>query len=1272
MLKRIIELIGVLSLCLAPVFIYGQKTYRVTVNWHNPYTVQYEDGSDGRYFDFDHMGVDPAWSLPVLIEHFSLPAGVGNIGLIVSDIKYIPLAAEEYGIVEADGIHLTDSALYNFRVSSARREKFAVLSLLPFRVNSSTGNVEKISGFSVSISPAPYRDQEVKDLKHTYAGHSVLASGVWFKLAFTATGVCKLSYDDLVSIGMDPGSVDPRNIRIYGNGGGMLPESNLVTRYDDLVENAITVRGESDGSFDAGDCVLFYVAPQTKWNYNAQHGAWEHVTNIYSDTAFYFLTAGAAAGKRIGEEYSTQLDETVRVNTFDDYLLHETDHVNLIGSGRLWFGEIFDLTTQYSFDFNFPGIAEGSELTFNVQAAARSTSSSSFSFSAAGNSWPASASPVSTYYNSAYASQVNSFKNVPATTDQVTFAIAYNKPVSSAKAWLDFVEVNATRVLDFPGGQLAFRKAQASGTGNVAQYQLGNVSKAVSVWDVTNPVNVRNVHALLTGTVMEFRLAADTIREFVAFDGNAFIHPVSYKQIPNQDLHAMQSPGLVIISPPVFMEQAVRLARHHESSDDLSVSIVTPETIYNEFSSGSPDVSAIRDFMKMFYDRNQSSGTVPYLLLFGDGSYDFKDFHKENTNYVLTFQSPESYDPVHSYTYDDYFGFLDDAEGCGAFDMVDAGIGRLPVKSLAEATSAVDKIIHYSMQGGTVQGDWRNVITFVADDEEDNEHMLQADQLASYIGHNYANYNIDKIYLDSYQQSATPSGNRYPDVNVAITQRIEKGTLIINYTGHGGETGWAHEEVLQISDINSWHNYDKMPVFVTATCEFSRYDDPERTSAGEQVFLNPLGGGIALFTTSRPTFGTPNLAINKSIYKYALQSQPAATLRMGDIIREAKREGGSDENGRKFVLLGDPALRIANPELKVVTTQINGKAISEVPDTISALSAVTVSGIITDAYNVKATDFNGVLTSSVFDKATEVTTLANDGGTPFTFSLQKNLLYKGHVEVHDGEFSFTFIVPRDISYRYGYGKISYYARSDDKDAAGCYANLVVGGDGEDAQTDDEGPAIRLYMNDRYFVRGGTTDENPLLLAYISDESGINTVGTGIGHDLIAILDDDYDNPYVLNDYYESEVNTYKSGMAQFPFVGLSEGLHTLTVRAWDVYNNSSEGQTEFVVASSDNFIMENAVNFPNPFSNYTDITFSHNQQGKMLSSTVTIFTLTGVPVVTLHQQGQDFGSRAVPVRWDGRTSSGNLAACGVYVYQIVSVTSDGLSAKTSGKLIYTR
>lgn len=1272
-MHRIISAFIVLLLLFAgPVKVLGQATVSYNIEWHDIYRVKNGDGSGNQYFSFEKMAVDPSFSLPVFLEKINCDGFCQPSAVSVTSAEYSDMTETETEIVRSSGILLPDTLTYRVEVSGRTGEEYLMFSLLPFRYDKLSGRYEKVLKFNISIDKKAARYGAGDDIRQKYAGHSVLATGNWIKMAFTKSGICKLTYNDIRSMGLDVETVDPRSIRIFGNGGGMLPEKVAAGRYDDLVENAIMVQGESDGKFDAEDYILFYVSPQLQWKYNYTLKVWEHITNIYSDTAFVFLTSGPGTGKRVQELNSTMQEANVVVNTFDDYALHEAELINLIGSGRRWFGEIFDLTTQYQFDFGFPGTVPDSETSVRIVAAARSTASSSFSIDAAGTSWSVSAAPISTYYNSAYASGINSFQKFPATGDNLSVKLIYNKPLTSSRGWLDYIEVNAKRALKFSQGQMKFRKSETEGSGNIAQYYLGNATTSVVIWDITNPLLARKINTTLDGNTIGYRLPADTLREFIAFDGTSFISPASSRTVMNQDLHALPSPDLLIIAPPVFMEEAIRLAEMHDAINDFSTVIVTPEAIYNEFSSGAPDVSAIRDFMRMFYNKSNGNGKLPYLLLMGDASYDYKNLLQVNTNYIPTFQSLESFDPVHSYTYDDYFGFLDDNEGTGSFDMVDIGIGRLPVKTVEEAKALVDKILHYAYNSSSVQGDWRNVISFVADDEDDNEHMRQADQLADYINTGFNNFNVDKIYLDSYQQSAAPSGNRYPEVNKAITQRIEKGSLIMNYTGHGGETGWAHEEVLRISDINSWDNLDKMPVFVTATCEFSRYDDPERTSAGELVLLNPIGGGIALFTTSRPTFGTPNLTINKSFYKYALPAPGTERPFMGDIIRDAKRESGSDENGRKFVLLGDPALRISTPQLKVITTHINNKPAGPEADTLSALSMINISGIIADGGDHKVTDFNGTLSASVFDKATEVISLANDGGTPFTFSLQKNLLYKGRVAVTNGEFNFSFIVPRDISYRLGFGKISYYAQSDKHDASGSYENIVVGGDGDNMLTDNAGPEIGLYMNDIYFVNGGTTDENPSLLALVSDQSGVNTVGTGIGHDLLAVLDDNYEAPFVLNDYYESDVNTFKSGRVLFPFVGLPAGNHKLLVRAWDVFNNSSEATLDFVVVSSEKFVMENAISFPNPFSEYTDITFSHNQQGKVLSTTVMIYSVTGKPVVTLRREGQDFGSRSLPLRWDGRSATGETVANGFYIYKIISATSNGLSATMTGKLIFTR
>lgn len=697
--------------------------------------------------------------------------------------------------------------------------------------------------------------------------------------------------------------------------------------------------------------------------------------------------------------------------------------------------------------------------------------------------------------------------------------------------------------------------------------------------------------------------------------------------------------------------------------------VIDPLTIYNEFSSGTVDITAIRDFMKMLYDKS-SEGTLPkYLLLFGDASYDYKNKMPSNTNFIPSWQSPESFSPISSLVSDDYYGMLDANEGLSYADVIDIGIGRLVVRTSLEAEQAVDKIIHYSVSSSETSVDWRNVITFIADDEDLNDHISQAEQMAVDIENKYPDINLDKIYLDSYKQVSSSDGNRYPDVNKAITQRIEKGSLIFNYTGHGGETGLAHEKVITVNDINNWSNYNNLPVFVTATCEFSRFDDPERQAAGELVLTNPKGGGIALFTTTRPTYGTPNFELNKKFYQYAMSKPGAEQLRMGDIIMNSKRDKGSNENGRKYVLLGDPALKIAFPSLNIVTKTINGHAPGIDVDTLKAFMGVTIEGIIADSQGQKVSDFTGILFPSVFDKTVIQKTLANDGGATYSYRLRKNLLYKGKVIVTNGSFRFTFLVPKDIAYNYDFGKISYYATDSTRDASGYYSNIVVGGSSEPVVRDKEGPGMDLYMNTISFQDGGITDQNPRLLVTLNDSSGINTIGTGIGHDITAVLDGNTSEPYVLNDFYESDINTFKSGHIWFPFSMLSPGDHTLTVKVWDVFNNSTDKVIHFTVYASSDFVIKKAYNFPNPFNVHTVIVFEHNQQNAEFAVRAEIYSLSGQLVRVIEQTSVQIGSVSTPLNWDGCGQAGRRVPAGIYVYNLIVRTSGGFYAQTSGKMV---
>jgi hypothetical protein len=519
------------------------------------------------------------------------------------------------------------------------------------------------------------------------------------------------------------------------------------------------------------------------------------------------------------------------------------------------------------------------------------------------------------------------------------------------------------------------------------------------------------------------------------------------------------------------------------------------------------------------------------------------------------------------------------------------------------------------------------------------------------------NYNIDKIYLDAYQQISTPGGERYPDATAALNHRMERGSLLVNYTGHGGELGWAHERFLEIHDINSWKNQCKLPLFFTATCEFSRWDDPDRTSAGELTFLNPNGGSIGLMSTTRVVYSGPNAILNNNFYNYTFSAMSNGKMpHLGDLHMLTKKSmPPSQINHRNFSLLSDPALSLNYPEYTVNTTEINGAPVNPLqPDTIHALSHVTVKGEIRDYNGNLASNFNGIIYPTVYDKPAYITTLSNDGAASpaRTFPLQKNILFKGKASVTNGQFSFTFIVPKDIAYNYGNGKISYYAHNGFKDASGFCKDFIIGGTDTSAAKDQAGPDIKLFLNDDKFVFGGITNSEPKIFAVVSDSNGINTSGTNIGHDITAVLDGNNSQPLVLNDYYESDLNNYKKGTVRYPLADLTEGKHTLGFKIWDVYNNSTSSYTEFIVASSADIALKHVLNYPNPFTTHTSFYFEHNQCCTNMDVQIQIFTVSGKMIKSIHQFVNMEGYRSEPIDWDGTDEYGTKIGRGVYIYRL--------------------
>lgn len=870
----------------------------------------------------------------------------------------------------------------------------------------------------------------------------------------------------------------------------------------------------------------------------------------------------------------------------------------------------------------------------------------------------------------------------------VTVTITRNSQYADAIGWINWIDLNVRRQLKMSGSQMQFRDMKSVGAGNVAEYYFGNYTANTVIWDVTEYGHPKIQSTTAGGGNLVWTLPADSLREFIAFEATGFMVPTNFGAVPNQDLHGTPQVDFVIVSHPLFLSQAQELAQLHADQDSLTSVIVTPQQIYNEFSSGAQDVTAIRDFVKMLYDRGATAEEKPkYLLLIGDGSYDNKHRLPNNTNYVPTFQNYNGLGLTMSYVSDEFFGLLDDS---GEWDsqsdvgFCDIGIGRFPVQSIGEAQGIVDKIRFYMTRQQPVinavscsnnqcgnGGEWRNTLVFIGDDEDSNTHMDQADKMATLVDTTYANYNIDKIYLDAYQQIQTPGGERYPDVNEAINRRVDRGCLIMNYTGHGGEVGLAHERIIEVQQINSWDNMCNMPLFVTATCEFARYDDPSRTSAGEYVILNDNGGGIGLLTTTRLVYSTPNFILNKNFYRTVFEPLNGEMPAIGDVYRITKVVSGNSVNSRNFTLLGDPAMKLNYPQNQVITTEVNSQPVNmSQPDTLRALSRVTIKGYVADTAGAQMTGFNGILYPTVFDKPATITTLGNDPpNPPYVFKLQRNILYHGKVSVVNGNFEFSFVVPRDISYSYGIGRVSYYAEDGITDASGAYENIVIGGSNANAPVDNIGPSVRLFMNDSLFVAGGITDENPKLFAMVTDSNGVNTVGNGIGHDIVAVLDEETEHAVVLNDYYQANINSYQSGTIIYPFSNLAEGQHTLSLKVWDVYNNSTTVTTDFVVQAASGLQLSHVLNYPNPFTTHTSFFFEHNQCCTDFDAMVQIFTISGKLVKTINQHVYSEGYRSQPIEWDGTDDYGDKIGRGVYIYRVYVRTADGLVAEQYDKLV---
>ncbi len=1069
------------------------------------------------------------------------------------------------------------------------------------------------------------------------AQNSVLSQGNWYKIPITESGIYKIDANTLRQNGINLQNINPKNIHIFGNSGAMLPQSNATPRTQDLQENPIWIKGESDERFDEQDYIIFYAEGTDIWKYNNTNQLFSHQKNYYDAKNYVFLTINNTAGLRISSQNNLGVGSQT-FNTFDERIFYERNLTNPLRSGRTWYGEQFVFQSEYTFPVNVPQILPNSSVKITSATMCKDASPTFFQVFAQNNL--IGTQNISPVPNDTYAQKGSDAENTYNTNANIwgnaeNFNLKYklNQTGNSATGYLNFFRVQYKRNLTLPGNFLAFRSAEATQFVQ-SSFEISQANGEVLVWDITNPQNPRNQAFNQANDRITFGTNTQNLPEFIAFrPANITNINGNWTQIANQNLQGESPPDFLIVVHPNFLSEAQRLANFRTQNDNMQVKVALTTQIYNEFSSGKSDISAIRDYIRFLYKKNPQK--LKYVLLFGGASYDYLDITANNTNFVPVYESIQSLHPIFSHSSDDYFGILGDNEGewtednAGNADM-EVGVGRFPVKNIAEAKIAVDKSIRYADFVRTA-GAWRQKITLVADDGDGNTHQKDADELAESIELNNKMYEPQKLFLDSFTQISSPQGETSPTAQAKLDNSVNNGSLIVNYTGHGGESGWTEEGILRIPQIKNWKNQNFLPLFVTATCEFGRYDNPAVVSAAEDVFLSTKGGGIALITTTRPVFSSTNLVVNKAFYSSAFTPLPNGQMpRLGDIMKYTKNQSMIDILNRNFALLGDPSVQLAYPKNNVALTQINGQNPNTNP-TFKATQSITLTGEIRDNNQNVVSNFNGTVFVEVSDKRNTIQTIGTSA-SPMSYKVRNAQLFRGQATVSNGVFSCSFVVPKDIQYNVGLGKISFYAQDlDSKQDAGGYYLPNVGGTNSPLLADNTPPQMQLFIDDENFKNSGEVQKNCLFLAKISDENGINISQNGIGHTIKAILDDSVS--IVLNDYYMADLNTYKNGKIRYPLQNLAQGRHTITLEVWDTYNNVNKSSIDFVVGEAPQVQFGEVIVYPNPMTDYTIFRFVHNKIDMDLDIRIEIFDVQGKKIDVLSAFIPQ-APQTVELRWD--------------------------------------
>ncbi len=1195
----------------------------------------------------------------------------------ITNVRYGSLTSEELKKINKNLVPETLS--YSIGSSEAREIIYTMLTISPV-VKTGSG-YQKVLSFSVSYT---YRAQRNAGTRMAIT-NSVLASGNWYKFKVEKTGVYRVDKSFLSDLGMNTDGIDPRNLKIYGHGGKPLSLLNKENTSFDLPQNAIQVVGEEDGSFDNGDYILFYGIGVL--GYDPQSDTNE---NPYADESFYYVTADGDPGIRVQEMNEPTQAATRTIDRFNDYQFQEVNEFSPGKVGRRWFGNRFDIESEQIFEFNFPNIISGEPMDIKVKVASASETATSMGISINGTAiTPIQFSTIggTLIFDTKEFDSSESNIEIPASGETVTVDLDYiNGGNPSSIGYLDYISVEALRQLSGTTGQLPFQYNEAATLLGVAEYQITNASQFTQVWDVTDTASISAKQNQDNASLLPFKVNLGELRKYVAVNPNDYFEPVKGNQtvVNNQNLKGtifndesgnFKDIDYIIVAPSFLIQPALRLANLHKSLNGFNVKVVTTDKIYEEFSSGKQDISAIRNFVRYVYENASSPDKrIKYLCLFGDTSVDYKDRLSNNNNTVPTFHTLISTNSLSSFMSDDFFGNMGPEEGAiggetpdaagevqGDQDKLDIAVGRIVADNVLLANQMVDKIENYFSK--VSYGNWRNNFVLISDDvDEEFEYEdleVNLDNLGNEISAQKPFVNVKKIHSDAFQQQTSAGGNRYPEVEEAIKNATEVGALIINYFGHGGEDGLAKEFIYTKDIANDLKNKNKYPCIVTVTCEFTKFDNPLRITAGELTYWNKEGGSISMVTTTRSIGVSLGVTFNNVLaselfgFGVNIPNTPAEALRIS-------KNQISNRERRVIFYVGDPAMKLAFPRQRIRLTTLNGVPIAQATDTLKALSRVRMGGEVVDEFGNLLSNYNGVLEAKVFDKDVQRQTLGNDGVRDgngnlliLDFITLGEGLFNGQATVTNGTFEFEFVVPRDAQIPVGNGRVSFYAQKDNEleDQTGFNLDIKVGGLNENAPEDNQGPLISLFMNDESFVSGGITNDSPILIAKLEDENGINTA-SGIGHDMIAILDGDESNPFILNEYYQAEVDDFTKGKTTYRLRDLEEGLHTLTVKAWDVYNNSSTAEIQFIVAGDDTLEITRVLNYPNPFVNYTEFWFNHNRPFEPLEVQVQVFTVTGKVVWTQNQIINTDGFLSRDIVWNGQDDFGDKIGKGVYVYKI--------------------